>query len=193
MTSLSLPFGSPAISETFPFLENLPELSVPRDVALSLVQHFLSSAPNLGFYGMIPVEGNLNFSQDGFVTQFSEDFLQPELQCALVAIALELYGHHLPANMQKDINDSRDILQTAALTVTPNLMSTRNNLQPHNALSLLLFSYTWCISEQFTHIASQWCSLAKIILEECAGTIENESRHAVDLRQQYAWLPVFNT
>ncbi|KAJ5648361.1 hypothetical protein N7490_004733 [Penicillium lividum] len=162
----------------------VPEISMPHDVLASLVQQLLNSAPGLGLYGIIPACANLQLRHDGSFKQVLEEMLQPEVRCALAAIALELYGHNVPGYTQKMATVDRDILHTSALSSIPNIASRSNQPTLSNALCLLMLSHTWTIAEDFKKIPMQWCSVARIIFDNCEKEDQRTSLYSRELERR---------
>ncbi|KAE8165732.1 hypothetical protein BDV40DRAFT_297140 [Aspergillus tamarii] len=134
----------------------------------SLLQWILSSSRKLGIFGLLPdsLHADTETGNDFSVRQI----LNRELQNALLAIALDLYRYRLPETVAGSLDVSRGHLQRSALAETPCLTWKSHQLQLGNALLLLLFSYTWCLSAEFSDIAIRWHSLSHIILEDISKT-----------------------
>ncbi|KAE8323146.1 hypothetical protein BDV39DRAFT_218046 [Aspergillus sergii] len=144
--------------------------SIPLDPSLidSLLQQLLSSSRKLGIFGLLP---DCLYADTATRADLSlRQILNVELQTALLAIALDIYRYRLPETIAGSLNVSRDHLQMSALAGTPCLTWKSHQLQLGNALLLLLFSYTWCLSAEFADIAVRWLSLARIIQEDISKT-----------------------
>lgn len=182
--------SAPPSTEVWPFLRDLPELSLSQDVVSSIVRQFFSSTQALGLYSIIPACTNLELAQDHPMRQVFEDvLLQPEIRCALVAIALELYGPHLPRLRQKKAKADRDYLHTAALSFFQKMSSNGNQLTAANGLCLLLLSHTWSMVEQFPKVSIRWCSLARFVFDH--GKVESGamSPYSRELERRYEKFP----
>ncbi|KUL83429.1 hypothetical protein ZTR_10964 [Talaromyces verruculosus] len=138
--------------------------NVPIDSTLidSLLQQLLSSSRKLGVFGVLP--SSLQANND------IRPVLNIELQHALLAIALELFRYRLPEPVADSFNLSRDHFQMSALALTPTLTWKNHQLQLGSVLVLLLFSYTWCLSEEFAGISVRWYSLSRVILQDVSKT-----------------------
>lgn len=167
------------------FLQDTGDLPVQEDVAASLLYQLLTTVSNLGFCSIIP--GNLHlFSARGqSAAQFQSEIFRPELRNVLLAIALEVYAHRLPADVRNDLEISRDTLQMNALAVLPSLTWKNNQLQLSHVLVLLLLSHTWCMAEPFAKISLRWCSLARVILDDYLKIYDDESPYTGELVHRY--------
>lgn len=160
-------------------------MSLPFDVVSSIVQRFLNSVSGLGLYSIIPACTNLQLNHDGAFKQVLEDVLQPEVRYTLVAVALNLYGHRVPGYTQKKADFDQDGLHTSALSTIPNIASRSKQPSLSSVFCLLLLSHAWAIAEHFKKIPMQWCSLARIIFDNCEKGDEGTSLYSKELTRRY--------
>lgn len=175
-----------------PFFQGLPELSLSHDILTSIVQQFLNSVPGLGLYSIIPASTNLQLNHDSALKQVLEDVLQPEVRYTLVAIALKLYGYRVPGYTQKRAVFDQDGLHTSALSLIPNIASRSNQPSLSSVVCLLLLSHTWAIAEHSKKIPVQWCSLARIIFDNCENRDEGTSLYSKEFARRYGKAACWN-
>lgn len=142
--------------------QNATEVPIDSNLIDGLLQQLLSSSRKLGVFGVLP--SSLHANTD------IRHILNMELQHALLAVALELFRYRLPEPVADSFNLSRDHFQMSALALTPTLTWKNYQLQLGSVLVLLLFSYTWCLSEEFADIVVRWHSLSRVILEDISKT-----------------------
>jgi hypothetical protein len=163
-------------------------------VATVLLEYMLLSARSLGIYSILPTitepsqptDGNSE-DRDADVVPIAGGLLIPGLTYALLAIALELRYHSLPQSEIEHAHLNKNSLRASSLAHIPNLSW---QYQPHisDAISLLVFSFTWCLDKDLCEISLRWNSLARVILTDAARNHAKEVPAVRRLEQRFVSL-----